>query len=115
MAAYAVLSRHGRASRTQAAAERGLKRVARFWNKHPFSFYETFPRIDRPSGRFWNGRAGFNLRPLSNTHTLNFDQSPRSPRSAKTEDERKAFLDMARTWTIAARNGVNGHEPRAPE
>ena len=51
----------------------------------------------------------------ANEYRLFAEECLRWARSAKTEDERKAFLDMARTWTIAARNGVNGHEPRAPE
>jgi hypothetical protein len=51
----------------------------------------------------------------ANEYRLFAEECLRWARSAKTEDERKAFLDMARTWTIAARNGVNGHEPQAPE
>jgi hypothetical protein len=63
----------------------------------------------------------------ANEYRLFAEECFRWARSAKTEDERKAFLDMARTWTIAARNGVNVHatpeaiqlpagcEPQAPE
>jgi hypothetical protein len=37
------------------------------------------------------------------------DECYRSARAAKTEAERKTFLDMAKIWTKAAAKLTNGH------